>query len=84
MEIETIEKEIIQNYENDRFSPLGADGGVMRYILCNTKEGTARASITLDSEIGEIRKVWALSLDRDGNGFKEVYDFSSVYYKLRK
>ena len=77
------EKEVIENFEKGNFSPLGADGGVLKYILCNTTEGTARASITLDSEIAEIRKIWALSIDTDGNGFKEVYNLTPEYYKLR-
>lgn len=83
-QVKELEKEVLENFNNDNYSPLGADGGCLKYIYCNTKYGLARASITLDSEIAKIRSIWELSLDIDGKGFnKNVYNLTKEYYKLR-
>lgn len=82
-QIQQIEKDVMQNFKSGNYQPLGADGGVLKYILCNTEAGQARASITLDSEIADIRPIWDLSIDTNGNGQKEIYNLKREYYKLR-
>jgi len=81
---DTIEKEILETYKAGKHSTLGTDGGALKYIACFTSGGRAHASITLDREIAEIRKIWELSIDPDGKGFKKIYDYTNIYYKLRK
>lgn len=78
-----IEKQVEKNFASGNYQPLGADGGVLKYILCNTEQGQARASVTLDSEIAKVRKIWALSIDVNGKGLKEIYNFTEDYYKIR-
>ena len=73
-----MENKIIEQYEQGHYNPLGADGGVLKYISCTIDNKIVHANITLDSEIGEIRKIWALEIDG-----KEIYDYTSKYYKLR-
>lgn len=76
--IKELEAEVLQQYDNGNYQPLGQDGGVLKYVLVYTKNGIARASITLDSEIAQIKRIWELSVDN-----KTVYDMTRQYYKLR-
>ncbi len=79
-----LERAILTNFNNGNYSPLGADGGCLKYITCPTNgRGRARASITTDSEIANIRQIWAIDLDTDGKGFKNIYNETNLYYKLR-
>mgnify|MGYP006971765919 CR=1 FL=1 len=78
-EIQQAEKEILTKYKNGNYSPLGADGGSLKYIMIGNDYGTAtRASITIDSEIAKIKSIWQLTIDG-----KEIYDHTTEYYKLR-
>ena len=69
----------MQEYKEGHYNPLGADGGVLKYISCTIDDKNVHASITLDSEIQKIRAVWCLEVDG-----VEVYDFINQYYQLRK
>lgn len=74
-----METKIIDEYKHGHYNPLGADGGCLRYISCTIDNKIVHASITIDSEIAEIRQVWAVTIDK-----VKVYDFTPEYYKLRK
>lgn len=79
-----LEEAIAHQYDNGRYSPLGADGGVLKYIMVNVDGKTYNASITLDSEIASIRRIWQLS-EVTANNVKlnELYDFTNTYYEIR-
>lgn len=77
--IKEIEQAVLSQYDNGRYVPLGSDGGVLQYIQVNIYKDTVRASITRDYEIAQIRRIWALTVNN-----KDIYDFTSDYYKLRK
>lgn len=81
--IKEIEKQVLQKFDSGKTSPTGGDGGVLKYgytgVTSDGKVYQARFSITLDSEIAQVKRIWALSLDD-----KEVYNLTNEYYKLRK
>lgn len=77
--INKIENDITRLFQSGKYQPLGQDGGVLKYCLFVTDNGNVKASITLDSEIAEVKSIWCLEVDG-----QEVYDMTSKYYKLRK
>lgn len=79
-----LEEAILSQYDNGRYSPTGADGGVLKYVLVNVNGKTYNANITLDHEIAQIRRIWALSDWTDQNDIKPIYDHTKTYYELRK
>lgn len=78
-----LEEAITNQYDNGRYSPLGADGGSMKYIRVIVDNKTYWADITLDHEIAKIRRVWALT-ERGMNNevIKEVFNFKKTYYSI--
>ena len=79
-----LDEAIGNQYDNGRYQPLGADGGVLKYIMVSINDKVYNASITLDSEIAKIRRVWQLSEVDDNNAeLNSLYDLTSTYYSLR-
>ena len=76
--IQEIEREVLTAYDNGKYMPLGADGGALSYVLLGDYETGTRASITTDTELSAIRRIWALSV-----GGKVGYDFTREYYSAR-
>lgn len=80
-----LDEAICHQYDNGRYMPLGADGGVLKYIMANIEGQWYRASITLDHEIAKIRRIWELTAVTSGNNtIDEIYDFTNTYYDLRR
>lgn len=80
-----LEKAICNQYDNGRYRPLGADGGVLKYIMVNINGQWYNASITLDHELTDIRRIWALSeVNENNERTNKLYDYTQVYYELRK
>lgn len=79
-----LDEAICHQYDNGRYISTGADGGVLKYVLVNVNGKQYSASITLDSEIASVRRIWALSDWTDQKNTKQIYDMTSTYYQLRK
>lgn len=79
-----LDEAILHQFDNGRYSPTGADGGVLRYVLVNVNGKKYHASITLDHEIAAIRRIWELSDWTEDGNHKEIYDHTKTYYELRK
>jgi hypothetical protein len=77
-----LEEAICNQYDNGRYRPTGADGGALRYILVNVDGKQYHASITLDSEIAAIRRIWELSDWTDQNSIKRIYNYKDTYYQV--
>lgn len=54
MTIHQLEEAIGNQYDNGRYTPLGADGGVLKYIMVDVNGQKYRASITLDLTTGDV------------------------------
>ena len=79
-----LEEAICNQYDNGRYSPLGADGGVLKYVMVDVFGKKYNASITLDHDIAKIRRIWQLSeVDSDNVKQSKIYDFTKTYYSLR-
>ncbi len=79
-----IEQAILSQYDNGRYSPLGADGGALKYIMADVYGTKYRASITLDHDIAQIRRIWELSEVTAGNvRINDIYNFTKQYYEMR-
>lgn len=78
-----LDEAICNQYDNGRYSPTGADGGALRYVLVNVDGKRYHASITLDHEIAQIRRIWELADWTDQNDIKPIYDHLKTYYSLR-
>lgn len=75
---------IESQYDNGRYSGMGADGGVLKYIMVNIDGQWYSASITLDYEIAKIRRVWAINkLNKNYAKTDTVFDLTDEYYKAR-
>ena len=77
-----LEEAIANQYDNGRYSPLGADGGVLKYIQVVISGTAYRASITLDHDIAQIRRIWELE-EVTEQGYKPIFDLTRTYYSLR-
>ena len=77
-----LDKAVAHQYDNGHYSPLGADGGVLKYIQVAINGTAYRASITLDNDIAQIRRIWELE-EVTKEGYKTIYDLTKTYYSLR-
>lgn len=85
MTVKQIEQAIERQYDAGRYRSTGADGGVLRYIMVNVDGTWYNASITLDSEIAAIRRIWELHEVTEGNKrIRRIYDYTKQYYDMRR
>jgi hypothetical protein len=77
-----LDEAITNQYDNGRYMPLGTDSGALKFIRVVINETAYSASITLDSEIAKIRRIWALSKITDSK-YKHIYDYTKQYYSAR-
>lgn len=83
MTIHQLDEAIAHQYDTGRCSTLGADGGVLRYILVNINGTYYNASITLDHDVAKIRRIWALrEVTAMNKPIKDIYDFTREYYSV--
>jgi len=79
-----LDEAIATSYDNGIYTPTGADGGALRYIMVNVNGQWYNASITLDHDIAQIRRIWELREVTSGNETtKKLYDFTKQYYSAR-
>lgn len=83
-----LEEALCNQYDNGRYSPMGADGGALRYVLINVNGKTYNVSITLYSDIAKVRRIWALSEAKHDTqtgwtlNAKKLFDFTKDYYSV--
>lgn len=80
-----LDEAIANQYDNGRYSPLGADGGVLQYIATNVNGKEYWASITLDHDIAKIRRLWEVT-ERDPVTHEVIenhYNLTKTYYNIR-
>jgi len=78
-----LDEAITNQYDNGRYSPLGADGGCLKYISVGVNGKRYWADITLDHDIAKIRRIWALKeVGADNKIVKEHYNFHKEYYSI--
>ena len=78
MNIKQLEKIVLEGYDAGRYSPTGADGGALKYIWVYSGLDILKASITVDTEIASIRRIWELKLNDT-----PIYDYTKQYYSMR-
>jgi len=78
-----LDQAIAHQYDNGRYSPLGADGGALKYIAVVIDGIKYSADITLDHELAQIRRIWALSEIKDNGQYNHIYDYKKHYYSAR-
>lgn len=80
-----LEEAICNQYDNGRYRSTGADGGCLKYIMVNVNNQWYNASITLDYDIAQIRRIWELSeVDVNNANRKKIFDFTKTYYETRR
>lgn len=78
-----LDEAITNQYDNGRYSSLGADGGCLKYISVDVYGKKYWADITLDHDIAKIRRIWALKeVGANNEIIKEHYDFVKEYYSI--
>ena len=81
-----LEQAIVNQYDNGRYTTLGADGGSLRYIMVNIYGINYWCDITVDHDIAKIRRVWRIQArDEKHNNLDSIHNYNMVdkYYELR-
>lgn len=80
-----LEIAICNQYDNGRYSSLGADGGALKYISVVIDGNQYWCDITLDHDIAKIRRIWRISKRENNQEVNDIHNFNykNTYYGLR-